>query len=147
MAIYIESDIRSNYSGDICLSPKGDLDLGSSVDTYFTSVNFILKTNNGEYQPNSLVGADLGYFVGEINNTESHQQMKYNIDTSLDRIMDPKDISSYVTYFTREEALCTVFLKGTFLIDNELVDYERITLTYAFPYLEGEATIQYTDLR
>lgn len=147
MGIYIDSDIKSSFEGDIELSSKGDLKLANPSESFSSVLNFIMRTDPGQYRPNPSVGANLGFFVGEKNDTETHEEMEESINQALSRVFDLKDFRADVTSFSQNEAMCVVFLKGTYLIDNEFKEIERMTFTYGYPYIKGSPTILYTDLK
>lgn len=147
MGIYINSDLKSSFEGDLVLSDRGDLSLSNSVDSYSSVLNFLIRTDPGQYAPNPRIGCNLGFFVGKRNVEETFEEMKETIDQSISNVFDENDYKIYVTYFSQYESLCTIFLKGTYLIDNELREIERKTFSYAYPYIEGNPTILYEDLK
>lgn len=140
MALYNQIDIGATFSGDVCLDGRGDVLISTSLETYKAAANFTLRTDRGDYAPNVLVGANLGTFVGANNTEDTHSEMEYQMDKALSRIFSSEDYSAVTTAFDIDEALCSVFLAGTYLVDNEYQDFDQIRMIYSFPYIEGEAT-------
>lgn len=141
MVTYSERDIYSSFEGDICIDGKGDLRIGTSLETYKSSANFVLRTDYGEYQPDRDVGCNLGHFIGEPNTSRTHESMESNINRSLKgEIFSESDVSATVVPFDTNEALAIVNLAGYFLIDGKITYVEEDRLMYQFPYIEGRIT-------
>jgi hypothetical protein len=138
MAMYVDRDIESNFSGDLGLDTKGDLGLADSLETHKAAANFVLRTDFGEYQPDGSVGANLGSFIGLRNVQETHELMEYNVNKALkEEIFSETDVLSQVVPFDIHEALCVVSLAGLFFIDGEFTSVEDDRIAYTFPYIEG----------
>jgi len=141
MALYVETDIASNFSGDITLDQKGDLAMATSLDTYKAVANFILRTDRGEYAPDVSVGSDLGVYMGSINNRDTHEHMEMYIVRALsNNVFSSKDVSADVMPLNREEAVCFVSIAGSYLISGEVTYVEQDIMSYAFPFMEGSPT-------
>lgn len=141
MAVYVHEDIKSTFAGDIQLDQKGDLAIADSKESHLSAANFILRTDRGDYLPNLNVGADLGTFIGRTNNVENHDEMEFKIYDSLtDQVWAPEDVKAIVVPFSTEEALCTIMLKGSFLLSGEIRTVHQETLVYNYPYIEGSVT-------
>jgi hypothetical protein len=139
MTIYSARDIETNFDGDLVLSPGGDLNLADSLTTYKSATNFLLRTDYGDYAPNSSIGANIGSFVGKRNTRENADYMEETVRSTLvSRIFTIADVRVDVVPFDIEEVLCVVHLAGLYEIDGQLksVDGERIV--YSFPYIEGK---------
>lgn len=138
MALYNDIDISLNFSGDLKLNSKGDIQLADSLETYKSAANFILRTDYGEYAPNSAVGCNLGSFIGERNVAETHDHMKYSIFTNLvSNIFDQSDITVDVVPFDYNEAMCLIQIAGTYNISGKLVTVDGERMIYSFPYIDG----------
>lgn len=141
MSIYVDRDIQVNFSGDLVIDQKGDLKLANSLDTYKGVANFILRTDYGDYAPDTSIGSNLGNFVGQKNTKETHSHMEYTISRALaGPVFVDTDVRVKVLPLDVDEAVCFVFLAGTFLIDGELTYVQQDRLTYSFPYIEGTPT-------
>lgn len=138
MTVYSARDIETDLNGDILLSKVGDVNLADSLVTYKSAANFILRTDYGDYAPDSSVGANLGSFVGEKNTRRTAELMERNIITALrTRIFSAPDIDATVVPFDIEEVLCVVTIAGLFLIDGVLKSVDEERIAYSFPYIEG----------
>lgn len=141
MAIYIERDILSNFSGDIQVSSNGDIALANSLDTYKNACNFVLRTDFGDYQADGDVGCNLGSFIGEPNVQRVHDAMEYNINKVLrNEIFAPSDAIATVVPFDLEEALAIIQIAGQFMINEELITVEDDRISYSFPYIDAHPT-------
>ena len=141
MTIYVNNDIQANFSGIIQLDGKGDVQLATSLETYKSAANFVLRTDYGDYSPDRQVGCNLGSFIGEPNSRSTHEHMEYNIQKVLkERVFSPLDTTVDVVPVDIDIALCVVRIGGMYDVSGELRSYDSITLTYAFPYIEGTAT-------
>lgn len=141
MAIYIHQDIATTFDGDLELSDNGDVRVGTSLDTYKAIVNFMLRTDFGDYAPDTSIGCNLGSFVGELNNSDTHQDMEYNINRVLqDQIFSKSDVSTDVVAMDVNDAVCIVNIAGHYIVDNQTQYFDAIRLMYSYPYIDGEVT-------
>ena len=141
MATYVDRDISVSLEGDLNIDQKGDIKLADALDTYKSVANFILRTDFGDYAPDQSVGSNLGSFIGQSNNRESHANMEYLIVGSLaNKVFADTDVSADVVPFDIYEAICFVNLAGSFLVSGELKHVEQERITYSFPYIDGEPT-------
>lgn len=141
MGIYVDRDIGTNFSGDLKIDQKGDLDLANALDTYKAVANFILRTDIGDYAPDYRVGSNLGSFIGENNTEQVHNRMASSITRSIaGPVFVTTDVNVKVVPLDINEAACFVYLAGQFLIDNKLTWVQQDIMTYSFPYMEGSPT-------
>lgn len=138
MAYYFEEDISTSFEGDIELTPNGDVKLANPVETRSAVANFLLRTDNGDYTPDPLLGCNLGSFVGRLSNSENLQEMESNILRSLaEKVFSLTDVDAVVVPFDINEVLCVVTTAGTYELSGtpQTIDGER--LAYTFPYIDG----------
>lgn len=138
MAYYFEEDIGTSFEGDIEITPNGDIKLANPVETRSAVANFLLRTDNGGYAPDLLLGCNLGSFVGRLSNSENLQEMESNILRSLaEKVYSLADIDAVVVPFDINEVLCVVTLAGTYELSGapQTINGER--LAYTFPYIDG----------
>lgn len=140
MGIYNSQDIKTDISGAIVLSDRGDLDIASCIDTYKSAVNFVIRTDYGDYAPNKVVGCNLGAYIGEPNIDQMHKEMEESMNRSIIRIMNPEDFYSVVVPFDYNETVAYVFMAGTYLVDNEYRAFDQERVTFLFPYIQGDPT-------
>ena len=142
MGIYTARDIKSTFSGDISLNGRGDIDIGSPLESHKALANFWLRTDFGEYRADRSVGCNLGSFIGAPNTEESHSSMEYLVKSSLTReIFSPVDVDATVVAFDVDEALAVVNIAGTF--DNgsgKFISVDNEKLIYFFPYIDANPT-------
>lgn len=138
MSLYTSRDIETDINGDIVLDPKGDVSLGSPLDTYKAAANFLLRTDYGDYAPDSSVGCNLGSFIGKTLNNNSIQKIEYNITKTLkERLFNQSDVECTVVPFDISEVLCLVDIKGSYLISGEIVNIDSEKIAYTYPFIEG----------
>lgn len=139
MATYTDEDIQLTLEGDIELSSVGDVKLANPLDTYKSAANFLLRTDFGGYAPDNSVGCNLGSFVGKLNTPENQEFMGYNINRVLkEQLFSPIDAEATVVPFDINEVLCLVNIGGSYLIDGIIQTVEGETLSYTFPYINGD---------
>lgn len=138
MAYYFEEDISSNFQGDLNLTANGDLELANPVDTRSAIANFLLRTDNGDYAPDPLLGCNLGSFVGRLSNSENMQEMESNILRSLtEKVFSLIDVDAVVVPFDVNEVLCVVTTAGTYELSGTPQTVNGKRLAYTFPYIDG----------
>lgn len=138
MAYYFEEDISTNFQGDLNLTANGDLKLANPVETRSAVANFLLRTDNGDYAPDPLLGCNLGSFVGRLSNAESLEEMESSILRSLtEKVYSLHDIDAVVVPFDINEVLCIVTVAGTYELSGEPQTINAKPMTYTFPYIDG----------
>lgn len=139
MALYLLQDIKTNFEGDVEIDSKGDLKLANALETTRAAVNFSLRTDLGEYQPNPRIGCNLGSYIGDINSRETHQDMESSINLGLKRrVVEPQDVEVDVVPFSLTEALCSIKIKGNYLISGEVTEVMESRQSYTFPFIAGQ---------
>ena len=138
MAVYTQQDIGSTLEGDVQLSSAGDLQLANPLNTFKSLANFLLRTDFGDYSPDTTIGCNLGSFVGELNTSDNREFMEYNITSVLrERLFSIADVEATVVPFDLNEVLCVVNIGGYYLLDGIIQTIKGETLTYTFPYIDG----------
>ena len=138
MTYYFEEDIATNFEGDIELSLNGDVKLADPVETRSSVANFLLRTDNGDYIPDPLLGCNLGSFVGRLSNSENMQEMESNILRSLtEKVFSLIDVDAVVVPFDINEVLCVVTTAGTYELSGTPQTVNGKRLAYTFPYIDG----------
>lgn len=141
MSLYVDRDISTNFSGDLMLDQKGDLAIADSLATYKSVANFLLRTDYGDYAPNTQVGSNLGSFIGALNTRSTHEHMEHSIIRGLvEDVFSTTDIDADVLPLDINEAICFVRIAGQYLISGEIVSVDQDTLSYSFPYIDGAPT-------
>lgn len=138
MSLYTDRDIETDISGDIVLNDKGDISLGSPLDTYKAAANFLLRTDYGDYVPDSSVGCNLGSFIGKTVTTNTIQKIEHSITKTLkERLFNQSDVEATVVPFDINEVLCLIDIKGSYLISGEIVNIDSEKIAYTYPFIEG----------
>ena len=139
MSVYTARDIAVSFEGDIQLDPNGDIKLANSYESHKAAVNYLLRTDKGDFKPDKRVGCDLGSFIGENNLDETYLAME---DSSIENIskfvLDRTDFSVHVVPIAINEAGVYIVVGGSYMGDDgALLDTEPEILTYIFPFLDG----------
>jgi len=142
MSIYIAQDIYTNFSGDIQVDAKGDIKIGNSYESHKAAINFLIRTDKGEYAPDKRVGCDLGAFIGKQNDEATQIAMEHTVLDNVTRfVMHRSDINVHVIPMSPNDAGVFAVVGGDFLsTSGNLLDPDPRpeVLTYVFPYAEGE---------
>lgn len=138
MAVYVNQDIETSLGGDIQISSQGDVKLADAVTTHKAAANFLLRTDFGDYAPNETVGCNLGSYIGKLNTSDNREFMQYSVNKILqEKLFSVTDVEAIVVPFDINEVMCVITIGGQFLVDGTIQPVDTETLTYTFPYLEG----------
>lgn len=138
MSLYSSQDIEFDFDGDIVISSKGDVNLASSIDTYKSAANFVLRTDYGDYAPDPSVGCNLGSFIGKTVSVDNIQKIEHNITRTLkERIFNQSDIECTVVPFDVNEVLCVISIRGSYLLSGTITSIEGERIAYTFPFIDG----------
>jgi hypothetical protein len=143
MANYFMRDLAVDTSGDIVISANGDIKLADSYESVKAAVNFLIKTDKGQYIPDKRLGCDLGTFVGEQMLTETFSLMEQTVRSNITKfILNPADIQIHVLPLDQNNAGVFLAVGGTYLDDTGTpMDYKTEMLTYIYPFMEGQPTL------
>lgn len=141
MAIYGERDIRTDLSGDLVVSSKGDLEIASSTRTSLEHVMWRLRTAPEDFTAtDTKIGANLGSFIGENVNESLLIEMEDQIRSSLqDRLLDPQDLFVTVVPISCDEVLVYTKVEGLFITPDGLSESEGYESVFSLPMYEGDA--------
>ncbi|RMG74302.1 MAG: hypothetical protein D6710_01935 [Nitrospirae bacterium] len=142
MAIYNERDIASTFDGDLIISSNGDIKLYDSYQSKKAVINFILRTDNGDYKPDARVGANLGEFIGRNLTRENLRQMEDTITANIARFaMSRGDFRADVIPLTANDLGVFVTVGGQYIDeDGNILENSPEVVSYVFPYLESDIT-------
>jgi len=140
MALYIARDVACNFSGDVTIGANGDLKLADSYESHKAAVNFLIRTDKGEYKADRRVGCDLGTFIGQEHDEAMHIAMEHSILDNITRfVISRSDVQAHVMPLSYDQAGVFLVVGGTYVdSDGNTLDLEPEVLVYAFPYAEGE---------
>lgn len=143
MGVYISQGIGSSFEGDINISAHGDVELADSYETVKSAVNFLIRTDKGQYRPDKRIGCDLGTFIGENMYQDIYpiieETAKENITTFL---MTSTDIRVDAVPVDFNVLGVFVTTRGEYLDqDGNLIESEVETMSYVYPFLSGEPTL------
>lgn len=144
MSTYSVSDIACSFSGDITIGSHGDLSLADSYETHKAAVNFLIRTDKGQYKPDKRVGCNLGSFIGDQMLPETFQGMEQTaLDNLTKFVMSPTDVQVHVMPLSKEEAGVFVLVAGDYIDSNGnvLVTSAPEVIAYSYPYAEGQPTL------
>lgn len=138
MSLYSDRDIQTDIEGDIVLDTKGDLSLASSLDTYKSAANFLLRTDYSDYAADPSVGCNLGSFVGKNITIPNIQKIEYTVTKTLrERIFNQSDVDCTVVPFDINELLCVINIQGSYLISGAITNVDSERIAYVFPFIDG----------
>ena len=142
MSVYSERDIAINFDGDLEIGAGGDIVLSNSFDTQKAAVNWLLRTNKGEYQPDVRLGCDVGTFIGKTMTNSIINNMEGVVLSNLVKfIISRSDVRVDIIPIAHDELALLVSIAGKYLGDDgNLLDSGQTVLKYVFPYLEGSPT-------
>jgi len=140
MAIYSSRDILTNFSGDLQVSTNGDIKLGTSYETVRSAINFLARTDKGEYIPDNRLGCDLGTKIGENITQSLLLDIEDSTRENLTRfVVDRPDLEVHAVPLNHEEIGMFIITQGTYLNENgNKLDITPEVITYIFPYYGGE---------
>lgn len=139
MSIYAQEDIYLDFSGDIAIGSNGDVKLATSLESQKSVVNFLLRTDKGEYVADTRIGCDLGSFIGEPLDREHFVSIEDKIKKNLTEFaVAISDLKVAAVPISKTEIGIFVGLAGSY-IDQEgnIIESQPQLLSYRFPYLEG----------
>jgi len=142
MAIYSERDVELTFSGDLQLSANGDIKLGDSFETQKSAINWFLRTNKGENQPDVRLGCDVGLSIGKNMTNGNLNLLEDSVLQNLVRFVIARtDVRVDAVPLDCEEVGLFVNVGGKYLDDDgNVIEGAQEVLKYLFPYLEGEFT-------
>ena len=142
MATYVDRDLSASLSGDLILSANGDLQLADTYESQKAAINFIVRTDRGEYRPDNRVGADIGSFIGEKHTREAAEAIENSVRQNITQfVMAREDVAVHVIPIAYDEAGIFIAIGGQYIdSDGNLLDVEPEMLTYRFPYSEPDPT-------
>lgn len=140
--MYILRDIESSVSGDVVIGANGDLSLADSFETVKLAVNFITRTDKGDYQPDARVGGDLGANIGENLSKEVTTAMENGLTQNLSKfILNPSDFQVHAIPIEHDTVAVFVAVGGQYLDnDGNILDVNPTVLSYTFPGYEPDPT-------
>ncbi len=141
MSVYTAQDIVLSLSGDLQVSAGGDIELADSYESHKNAVNFLLKTNKGDFKPDKRIGCDLGNFIGQNNSTTVFTEIEDTAVENIEKfIFSRSDFAVHAVPLTYDEAGVFVVIGGTYVDkDGNLIENNGPeALTYVFPFLEGQ---------
>lgn len=142
MAIYSSRDISLNLSGDIDIGSNGDIKLADSYESVKSQINWFLRTDYGDYQPDDRLGCNAGYYIGKEMSRDNLVSIEDTVRAALVKyVVVSQDINVDAVPLSQEEIGIFVTLRGDYLgEDGNLLVTTPEVLTYTFPYLEGSPT-------
>ena len=139
MSTYSARDISLTLGGDIEIGANGDIKLASSHESVKNQINWFLRTDKGQYQPNSRLGCNVGIFIGDSMSNDLLISMEDTVRAALHKyVVLPQDINVDALPLSYDEVGVFVTLVGQYLDDDgNLLDITPEVISYNFPFLEG----------
>jgi hypothetical protein len=142
--MYNTRDIGVSFSGDVNIGANGDIELANSFESIKGAINFIVRTDKGDYAPDVRIGGDLGTFVGDRLSKATTMAMEASLKDNLSRfVLNPSDYQVHAIPVTHENVGVFIALAGQYIDENgNLLDVDPEIITYDFPFYEGSPTPQ-----
>jgi len=139
MGIYSSRDIYTNISGDIEIGSNGDIKLANSYESVKSQINWFLRTDYGDYQPESLLGCNVGSYIGKELSNDMLVSIEDSVRAALVKyVVTYQDINVDALPMSQEDVGIFITLRGQYLDkDGNLLDTTPEVITYNFPFLEG----------
>lgn len=140
MALFTLVDIETDDAGEIQVE-NGDLKLASPRRVAIQMLDFLLKSNFGEYTPEPIVCANFAEFMGDPNLPRTHNLMRQNAFEALrqQKVFQPGDVDLRIEAIDTDKA--AVFARMLLQFSEE---GDSIVLAYKFPF--PDAAIEAVDL-
>jgi len=140
---YSQTDIYMGTSGDFVVDSKGDLTLAESFESVKQSVNFIARTDKGDFVPDERLGGDLGTFVGDTLDEDILVNMERSLISNLERfILNRGDFQVHCMPISTTDVGVFIVVAGQYLDkDGNILDTQQEVVSFTYPYAEGEASI------
>lgn len=141
MANYFFNDIFANTSGDIEIGANGDIKLADAYDSIKNAINFLLKTDKGQYRPDKRVGCDLGTFIGQMTYNETFDLMENSVNANITKfVLDQSDLQVHIMPIDQNNAGVFLLVGGSYFdeIGNPLTGVQAEVITYVYPYSDGQ---------
>lgn len=139
--IYIAQDISTTFDGDLEVSANGDVKLADSYESHKSAVNFLIRTDKGEYRPDKRIGCNLGSFIGDHHTEEMHVAMEDTIRENISKfVLSPSDMQVHVMPLSENSAGVFLAIGGQYSDNNGgiLDTAAPEILVFDFPYSDGE---------
>jgi len=138
MAVYYNQDIQSDLNGDLVLDSKGDVKIADPLETCKSAALFVLRTDFGDYAPDTTVGCNIGSFIGSTNTPSTRERLESNINSVLkNKLFNITDVDATVVPFDVHEVLCLIEVGGSYLIDGVIKTVHGERVAFTFPFIEG----------
>jgi len=141
---YNQVDIYMGLSGDFQLGSNGDIMLAESFESTKQTVNYIARTDKGDYIPDGRIGGDLGTFVGDILDEEILSNMERSLSSNLSRfILNESDFKVHCMPISINDVGVFIVLGGQYLDkDGNILDTDTEVISFSFPYAEGSSSLE-----
>ena len=140
--VYNLQDVYMGISGDFEVNARGDLRLANSFESVKQTINFIARTDKGDYVPDVRIGADLGRHIGEVMSEEIFVNMEKALIANISRfLLNRSDFQAHVIPITMDTVGVFIAVGGQYLdADGNVLDAQSEVISFTFPYFDGEPT-------
>ncbi len=140
MAIYFGQDLKSDFSGDLTVSSKGDLELASATRTYIDQIAFVLRTISRDFAASDYtVGANLHHFIGKLVTNALFQDVENRVISMISKtLIKRNDLNVTVVPIDVDEFLIYINVTGLFVDNAGKYETETLDIIFSFPIYEGD---------
>lgn len=138
MAIYIRRDLEVDDGGELQFE-RGDIKLATTKRSIVQALTYLILTDRGDAMVPEAAG-DLGSFFGALNLPRTHRSMEHSVSRAIAEqgLMAPGDVAIRVVPVDIEVAAITARISGTFVEEDDTVDFEDVLLGYIYPFGVGQ---------
>jgi hypothetical protein len=140
--MYSVRDIYAGLSGELEIDSKGDIKLGDAFESMRGAVNFIARTDKGDYVPDSRVGGDPGAYVGEPLSKDVTLSLENSIKGNIERyVMNSEDFTVHVIPISHEDVGVFIGVGGEYIgSDGNLIEITPEVITFSIPHVDISPT-------
>jgi len=112
--LHVTQDLKVDNDGDLVLDDTGDLALDTPADTCRRAVEFRVRSELGDFEPDPYIAAGLDKFVGRPNDQSTLDGIKEAVYISLTRdgLFEKSEVFVEAVPYSASGILIMVFLQG-----------------------------------
>jgi hypothetical protein len=140
--MYSLRDIFVGLSGEMEVDAKGDLRLGNAFESTKSAINFIARTDKGDYVPDPRVGGDPGAYLGEPLSKDVTVSLENSIRGNLQRfVLNSEDFVVHAIPITHEDVGLFIGIGGQYIDpDGNLLEVTPEVISFSVPHIDIEPT-------
>lgn len=131
-------DIDLSWDGDLLIDQTSDLQSTSydALQSIRNQITLRVKSDLRDWREDSNLGADLGDFIGEPNNSTTGKRIQERVQASVSDILSAGDVAVRVIPVGVSKVLINIRVQVLATPDNHLKAGDIITIDFAYDYFE-----------